>query len=161
MKNTNLTVKELRESLKQKMDKNLYTSLGIDKMKKQELQGLYDITCNIQVSTNVTNKDNNKKQRNKQKAVKDNSFDLNTFIVFHTKGDKSLVKFDFSKVDFIPKNLYVALKLSFKDLFEKGSLKWVEQNATTHSGYYVFNSKYNKVVENWRNNAINYKKGVK
>lgn len=161
MKNFNLTVKELRLSLKEKIEPKLYNKLGIDKMKKEDLLSLYSVTCNTTVSTDITSKENNKKQRSKQKAVKNNTIDLDKFIVFHTKDNKSLVKFDYNAISFIPQNLRLHLKLSFKELFKKGDLKYIEQNKITHEGYYLFSSEYNKVVKEWRDSKINYKKEEK
>ena len=52
---TNLTIKELRDSLKIKLEKDLYNKLGIEKMKKDDLLSLYQVTCNTSISTVVTN----------------------------------------------------------------------------------------------------------
>ena len=155
---TNLTVNELRLSLKEKLDTNLYNKLGINKMKKEDLLSLYNVTCNTNVSTDVTNKDNNKKQRNKQKAVKDNYFDIKKFIVLKKNSTHGGITFDFS-IGFIPKKVFNGIKYSLKSLTDNDGNKVCKYDV--NNKLWVFDLKNKDIINQWYKNQLNYKKEVK
>lgn len=159
MKNTNLTVKELRQSLKEKLDTNLYNKLGINKMKKEDLLSLYNVTCNTNVSTDITNKNNNKKQHNKQKAVKDNYFDIKKFIVLKKNSTHGGITFNFDIDGFIPKKVFNGIKYSLKSLTDNNGNKIVKYDV--NNKLWVFDLKNKDIINNWYKNQINYKKEEK
>ena len=156
---TNLTIKELRDSLKIKLEKDLYNKLGIEKMKKDDLLSLYQVTCNTSISTDVTNKDNNKKQRNKQKAVKNNCFNIKEFIVCKKNKTHGGISFNFDIDGYIPTKVFDGILYSLKSLKDENGDKICKYDVSNK--LWVFDLKNKDIVNKWYEKQINYKKGVK
>lgn len=159
MKNTNLTVNELRLSLKEKLDTNLYNKLGINKMKKEDLLSLYNVTCNTNVSTDITNKKNNQKQRNKQKAVKDNYFNIKDFIVCKKNKTHGGISFNFDIDGYIPTKVFKGIVYSLKTLKDKSGNKVCKYDVDNK--LWVFDLKDKDIINSWYAKQLNYKKGEK